>query len=69
MRLRAAWGLLLGAVLAFTAGATQPILVLQSDFGTLDGAVAAMKGVAVGVSPDVTRKKRSKPGAPSSSNA
>ena len=53
MRLKAAWGLLLGAVLAFTAGATQPILVLQSDFGTLDGAVAAMKGVAVGVSPDI----------------
>ena len=53
MRLKAAWGLLLGAVLASTAGATQPILVLQSDFGTLDGAVAAMKGVAVGVSPDI----------------
>lgn len=53
MRLKATWGLLLGAVLAFTAGATQPILVLQSDFGTLDGAVAAMKGVAVGVSPDI----------------
>jgi S-adenosylmethionine hydrolase len=53
MRLKAAWGLLLGAVLAFTAGATQPNLVLQSDFGTLDGAVAAMKGVAVGVSPDI----------------
>ena len=28
-------------------------LVLQSDFGTKDGAVAAMKGVAVGVSPDL----------------
>lgn len=53
MRLKATWGLLLGAVLTFTSGATQPILVLQSDFGTLDGAVAAMKGVAVGVSPDI----------------
>jgi S-adenosylmethionine hydrolase len=27
--------------------------VLQSDFGLLDGAVASMKGVAVGVSPDI----------------
>jgi len=32
---------------------SQPTLVLQSDFGTLDGAVASMKGVAVGVSPDI----------------
>ncbi len=32
---------------------SQNALVLQSDFGTLDGAVAAMKGVAVGVSPDI----------------
>jgi S-adenosylmethionine hydrolase len=31
----------------------QPVLVLQSDFGLLDGAVASMKGVAVGVSPDI----------------
>jgi S-adenosylmethionine hydrolase len=29
------------------------ILVLQSDFGVRDGAVAAMKGVAVSVSPDL----------------
>lgn len=36
-----------------TAFAGQPILVLQSDFGLLDGAVASMKGVAVGVSPDI----------------
>ena len=28
-------------------------LVLQSDFGTKDGAVAAMKGVAVGVEPEL----------------
>ena len=27
--------------------------MLQSDFGLLDGAVASMKGVAVGVSPDI----------------
>ena len=45
--------MLLCAVLAATAGAAQPILVLQSDFGLLDGAVASMKGVAVGVSPDI----------------
>src|SRR5688500_8195442 len=31
----------------------QSVLVLQSDFGVLDGAVASMKGVAVGVSPDI----------------
>lgn len=53
MRLSAARGLLLAAFLAFNAGAAQPVLVLQSDFGLLDGAVASMKGVAVGVSPDL----------------
>jgi len=36
-----------------SAFAAQPVLVLQSDFGLLDGAVASMKGVAVGVSPDI----------------
>ena len=35
------------------ARAAQPVVVLQSDFGLLDGAVASMKGVAVGVSPDI----------------
>lgn len=40
-----AFGLLLAAPAAFAAGA----LVLQTDFGVKDGAVAAMKGVAVGV--------------------
>ena len=53
MRLTVAWGLLLGATLAWNAGAAQPVLVLQSDFGLLDGAVASMKGVAVGVAPDI----------------
>ena len=53
MRLSAATGLLLAAFLAFNAGAAQPVLVLQSDFGLLDGAVASMKGVAVGVSQDI----------------
>jgi S-adenosylmethionine hydrolase len=46
---------------ALFAGAATPeapahpdhVLVLQSDFGTLDGAVASMKGVAVGVSPGI----------------
>jgi len=32
---------------------SQHALVFQSDFGTLDGAVASMKGVAVGVSPEL----------------
>jgi len=41
------------AVLSVTALAAQPVIVLQSDFGLLDGAVASMKGVAVGVSPDI----------------
>ena len=36
-----------------TAAWSQNALVLQSDFGTLDGAVAAMKGIAVGVSPEI----------------
>ncbi len=31
----------------------QSALVLQTDFGVKDGAVAAMKGVAIGVSPDL----------------
>jgi hypothetical protein len=53
------WGirnLLLGltaAAACSTALAAQPIIVLQSDFGLLDGAVASMKGVAVGVAPDI----------------
>jgi len=53
MRTRCFASLVLGSVLAFQAGAAQPVLVLQSDFGLLDGAVASMKGVAVGVSPDI----------------
>ena len=32
---------------------SESALVFQSDFGNKDGAVAAMKGVAVGVSPDI----------------
>ena len=47
---------LLALVLAVFAGCAElraAALVLQSDFGTRDGAVAAMKGVAVAVSPDL----------------
>jgi S-adenosylmethionine hydrolase len=40
------------ALLAAACGATPGVvLVLQTDFGTKDGAVAAMKGVAVGIEP------------------
>ncbi len=46
------WGGLLAAALSSAAWG-QHALVLQSDFGTQDGAVAAMKGVAVGVSADL----------------
>jgi S-adenosylmethionine hydrolase len=35
------------------AGAQIKIVVFQSDFGLKDGAVSAMKGVAMGVSPDL----------------
>ncbi len=38
---------------SFILSAAAPALVLQSDFGMKDGAVAAMKGVASGVSPDL----------------
>ncbi|MBB6500493.1 S-adenosyl-l-methionine hydroxide adenosyltransferase family protein [Pedobacter cryoconitis] len=43
-------------ILLFTTNLTfgqNKILVFQSDFGLKDGAVSAMKGVAVGVSPDL----------------
>jgi S-adenosylmethionine hydrolase len=46
------------AVLAFLfspcVAAARPLLALYTDFGTTDGAVAAVKGVAYGVSPDLT---------------
>ena len=51
---RATWiASLVMALVAWPACGAQPILVMQSDFGLLDGAVASMKGVAVGVSPDI----------------
>ena len=53
MRFAGLCGLVLGSMLASTAGAAQPVVVFQSDFGLLDGAVASMKGVAVGVAPDI----------------
>ena len=42
---------LLFLLLALAANAADHALVIQTDFGTRDGAVAAMKGVAVGVDP------------------
>lgn len=53
--MRRSWlfGMTLSAWMVAAFAGPQPILVLQSDFGTLDGAVASMKGVAVGVSPDI----------------
>ncbi len=51
-RFRRKLTLLLVCLLGAADGlATGVALVLQTDFGTKDGAVAAMKGVAVGVSP------------------
>lgn len=38
---------------SWQAAAQQKIVVFQSDFGTKDGAVAAMKGVAMDVSPEL----------------
>jgi S-adenosylmethionine hydrolase len=43
--------LLAGLLIAVALARAESPLVLQTDFGTKDGAVAAMKGVAVGVSP------------------
>jgi len=37
----------------FIANAQNKIIVFQSDFGLKDGAVSAMKGVSLGVSPDL----------------
>lgn len=43
----------LAAFLVLQAARADSPLVFQSDFGTRDGAVAAMKGVAVSVSPEL----------------
>jgi S-adenosylmethionine hydrolase len=45
--------LTIAAVLALQAARADHPLVFQSDFGTRDAAVAAMKGVAVSVSPEL----------------
>lgn len=50
---RLVWSVLLTLV-PVLAGAATHALVLQTDFGTKDGAVAAMKGVAVGVDPQLS---------------
>ena len=47
------YGMALSTFLFTAAAWSQSVLVFQSDFGTLDGAVASMKGVAVGVSPEI----------------
>ncbi|MES1167882.1 MAG: SAM-dependent chlorinase/fluorinase, partial [Oleiharenicola lentus] len=39
------------AATSLSARAAEHALVLQTDFGLKDGAVAAMRGVAYGVSP------------------
>jgi S-adenosylmethionine hydrolase len=43
--------LILLCLFSITAAAQKNILVFQTDFGLKDGAVSAMKGVAMGVSP------------------
>jgi S-adenosylmethionine hydrolase len=45
--------LLASLCFSIPAMAQKNVLVFQSDFGLKDGAVAAMKGVAVGVSPEL----------------
>jgi S-adenosylmethionine hydrolase len=45
--------LLFPIFLSFAASSQNKIVVFQSDFGLKDGAVSAMKGVAMGVSPDL----------------
>jgi S-adenosylmethionine hydrolase len=45
--------ILLMVCISLTSPAQNKIVVFQSDFGLKDGAVSAMKGVAMGVSPDL----------------
>lgn len=49
--MKLAGAFLAGLLLPFVMDAAEHALVLQTDFGLKDGAVAAMRGVAVGVSP------------------
>jgi S-adenosylmethionine hydrolase len=53
LRLLLSLALLLGSLGGFARAADRP-LVLQTDFGLKDGAVAAMRGVAVGVDPKLS---------------
>ncbi|PAW67198.1 MAG: hypothetical protein B9S34_06020 [Opitutia bacterium Tous-C1TDCM] len=48
---RGMFGVGLGLWLAAALAAAESALVLQTDFGLRDGAVAAMRGIAVGVNP------------------
>lgn len=43
--------LVAASILAGTLNASEHAIVIQTDFGTKDGAVAAMKGIAFGVDP------------------
>ncbi len=53
-RTKKSFGVLILLLLTFfNAFAQNNILVFQSDFGLKDGAVSAMKGVAMGVSPEL----------------
>ncbi|MBT1705375.1 SAM hydrolase/SAM-dependent halogenase family protein [Chryseosolibacter indicus] len=47
------YSLILFAFITANVAGQSKALVLQTDFGTKDGAVAAMKGVAFGVSPEI----------------
>ncbi|MFI5187089.1 MAG: S-adenosyl-l-methionine hydroxide adenosyltransferase family protein [Chitinophagales bacterium] len=47
------YNIILFTVITIFSFAQNKILVFQSDFGLKDGAVSAMKGVAIGVSPDL----------------
>lgn len=53
MRMKFCYSFLLVAIIAFDTDGQSRALVLQTDFGVKDGAVAAMKGVAFGVSPEI----------------
>ena len=53
IRACAAMLVLSGSLFCTAAWSASGVLVLQSDFGTRDGAVASMRGVAIGVSRDL----------------
>ena len=46
--------ILLGSILLVTGAPAESPLVLQTDFGTKDGAVAEMKGVAISIDPKLS---------------